>query len=186
MKYQAIILLLPLMALFGFLGNDIDTSQQLDDADTEALFKARYLYEFAVSSDWPDASKKGPFVIAVYGSSNLFLELTDRYATKPVGGQKLEVIQVMNKEEIPDCQVLCMSRGVSADLPNILQKLKGSSTMLVTHIDGPTKAGVTINFVVEDSKIRFALNMKEAVKRKIVIGSKLIQWATKSWRRRYT
>jgi hypothetical protein len=180
MKYQAIILLLPVMALFGFLGNDIDTSQQLDDADTEALFKAKYLYEFAVSSDWPDESKKGPFVIAVYGSPNLFLELSDRYATKPVGSQKLEVIQVMDKAEIPDCQILCMSRGVTADLPGISQQLKGTNTMLVTHIEGPAKPGVTINFVIEDSKIRFALNMKEANKRKIVIGSKLIQWAIKS------
>lgn len=168
------------MAFLGFLSGGMEDSQQLDDADTEAMFKARYLYEFAVSSDWPEEKKVGPFVIAVYGSSSLFLEMSDRYATKPVGGQKLEVVQVMDKEDIPECQMICVSRSAGEDLPDILANLKSKNTMVVTHIPGAIPPGVTINFVVQDSKIRYKLNTKEASKRKIVIGSKLIQWAIES------
>jgi hypothetical protein len=106
--------------------------------------------------------------------------MSDRYATKPVGSQKMEIIQVLNLEDLPPCQMLYMSRRTAKELPLVLKHLQGKNTMLVTHIEGPAKPGATINFVIQESKIYFEVNLKEARKRKIVIGSKLIQWAIKS------
>jgi hypothetical protein len=66
---------------------------------------------------------------------------------------------------------------MSASLKDVLPKIKGQSTLLVTEKSGMTKFGAAINFVVQDNKLKFELNKSNAQKYNLAVGSSLLPFA---------
>lgn len=133
--------------------------------DTNAKVKAVYLYNFTRYFEWPESMKSGNFVIQVIGTNNnLNQELSKLAATKQVGNQKLEIkaSPIIDKESKP--HIVFLLPESSGSLPEILAKLKGKNTLIITEKAGMAKAGASINFVVDDNKIKFEYNKTNAAK----------------------
>lgn len=133
--------------------------------DTNAKVKAVYLYNFTRYFEWPESMKDGNFVIQIVGTNNnLNQELTKLAATKQVGSQKLEIKSsvAIDKEAKP--HILFLLPEVSGVLPEILTKLKGKNTLVITEKAGLAKAGASINFVIIDNKVKFEYNKTSAAK----------------------
>ena len=63
------VLLLTVFSLLSMALVPSKTSDtQLDDADTIAITKANFLFQFASFNDWPEDRKKGPFKIGIVGN----------------------------------------------------------------------------------------------------------------------
>lgn len=153
------------------------TDPPLDESDTVAILKASYIFKFATSNDWPESVKKGAFKIAIYGSENVFRELTNKYATKPIGSQNLEVT-LLEKPELPEFYHVVFVAGKDAEgLKKIVKSSAGQPTLLVSDGRDNLKNGSTISFVTVDNTTRYIINTDEAQKRKISLGSTIILWA---------
>jgi len=140
--------------------------------------KASFIYNFTKYIDWPEKYKEGNFVIGVLGTSSFYNDLTALLSTKTVGSQKFEIKSFTSVESVTGiCHILFIPSENSAILPDILKKMKGKSTLIVTEKSGLAKQGSAINFIVENNKQRFELNKTNIEKYSLKVSSTLMALA---------
>jgi|SRR5581483_979993 len=162
--YLSLCLLLMGAAAFG----------QVDVKQAEAHIKAVYLYNFSKYIQWPSEYRDGDFIIGVLnGSPSMIAELTKMAASKTAGSQKFVVKNFKSAGEIGKCNILYIPESSNGQLVEVLKKLKGQSTLLVTESVGDAKKGAAINFVLKESKQEFELNKGNAERCKLVVSSSL-------------
>lgn len=167
LKKFVILLVLPLMS----------ATTATPPSDTNAKVKSSYIMAFTKNIEWPGTYKEGSFVIGVLGSSGLVDELNRMAATKKVGLQNIEVKTFSSPTAVSKCHLLYVAPEMSNTLKDVLGKIKGQSTLLVTERTGMTKQGAAINFVVQDNKLKFELNKNNAQKYNLAVGSSLLPFA---------
>ncbi|MGL4596111.1 MAG: YfiR family protein [Bacteroidia bacterium] len=146
--------------------------------DANARLKSVFLYNFTRYIEWPEEYKTGNFVINVYGSnSGLLMELNNMAKVKTVGSQKIEIKQTTLLDGIGKPHILYVTPENSAQLSDIITKLKGKSTLLVTEKPGLAGKGSAINFVIVENKQKFELNKTNAEKYSLKVSSALVNLA---------
>lgn len=149
-----------------------------DPNASNAKLKASYIYNFTKYVNWPDKYKAGNFVIGVLGTSTFYNDLTALLSTKTVGSQKFEIKSFANAESVSGlCHILFVPAENSGMLPDVLKKMKGKSTLLITEKPGLAKQGSAINFVVENNKQKFELNKSNIEKYSLKVSSTLTSLA---------
>ncbi len=142
--------------------------------------KATFIYNFTKYIAWPDKYKEGNFVIGVLGTTPFYNDLTALLSTKQVGAQKFEIKSYTSAESITGiCHILFIPIENSAMLPDVLKKMKGKSTLIVTEKSGLAKQGSAINFIVDNNKQRFELNKSNIEKYSLKVSTSLEALAIK-------
>lgn len=151
---------------------------QQDPNSSNAKIKATFIYNFTKYIDWPDKYKEGNFVIGVLGTSAFYNDLATLLNTKTVGSQRFEIKSFTNAESLTGiCHILFVPAENSALLPEVVKKLKGKSTLIITEKSGLAKQGSAINFVVENNKQRFELNKSNIEKYNLKVSTTLTSLA---------
>ena len=146
--------------------------------DTNAKIKAVFLYNFTKYIEWPKTYKEGNFIIGLYGiNSSLSAELNKMAATKSVGTQKFEIKTMSSLDGANKCHMLFIPSTSGGQFSEVVSKLKGQSTLIITEKPGLTKQGAAINFVVQDNKQKFELNKANAEKYDLKVSSNLASLA---------
>jgi YfiR/HmsC-like len=146
--------------------------------DTNARIKSVFLYNFTRYIQWPDDYMTGNFVINVYGSNTaLMAELNNMARLKSVGAQKIEIRQTTSLDGIGKANILYVTPDNAGIINDIVNKLKGKSTLLVTEKPGLAGKGAAINFVIVDNKQKFELNKSNAEKYSLKVSSALVNLA---------
>lgn len=160
-------LLLSLPGLVGFQGGSINSRGRM-----QSLF----LYNFASKYiEWPTPYKEGNFVIGILGETPLMSELNTVTAAKKVFNQSIEIKKFNSSSEITKCNMLFIPFDKSDALQDVINKMKGSSTLIITEKEGILKQGAIINFVSVDGKLKFETNKTEIEKREIRIAADLLK-----------
>lgn len=147
---------------------------QVDVKQAEAHIKAVYLYNFSKYIEWPTDYRQGDFIIGVLnGSSHIMAELKKMAASKTAGSQRFIIKNFKSAAEIGKCNILYVPETSNGELGEVLKKIKGKSTLLVTESVGDAKRGAAINFVSKDSKQEFELNKSNAERCKLVVSTSL-------------
>jgi hypothetical protein len=157
------------------------TSGAEDDA-LERAAKATYLYKFAPFVDWPDAAAEfpsGEFRICVVGGQTLRDMLDRAVQGHTVAGRPITIQRFSTVTGNPGCSVMFVSGPDAQSVAQTLALVRGSPVLTVT--DGaqqPDDSGI-INFVIEDSHVRFEINAQAAAANRLTISSKLLSLATR-------
>lgn len=176
-KYFKIKFLLSLIAVWFFFS--FQDSPKMKDTDTSAIVKAAYIYNFAKLIDWPSANKEGNFIFGVYGTTNVYKELINKYSTKRIGTQDIEIKKLSESPEVGSVHVLFVAQSNIKDLKVILDNLQYEPVLVITESDGAINTGSIINFLVIDNSLKFELNVSEAKNRQLIVGSRLKDLAYK-------
>jgi hypothetical protein len=131
--------------------------------------------------EWPANYKTGPFVIGVYGSSNIFDELKTYTTGKRVGSQPIAVKSFNSPAEISTCHILVIPFNSTKQMSNIVPSLNGKSTLIITEKSGAISKGSAINFVIIGNSLKFELSPSNATKYGIKLSSKLSEMAFKTY-----
>lgn len=159
-----------LPAVFGF--------QSIPNGDTNARLKSVFIYNFTRYIDWPADYKSGDFVINMYGNNAaMFTELNNMAKTKTVGAQKIVIRNTTSLDGIGKCNILYVTPDVTTPISDILGRIKGKATLLVTEQPGFAKKGSAINFVVVENRQKFELNQTNAEKNNLKVSSSLLALA---------
>ena len=64
-------------------------------------------------------------------------------------------------------------------LTQIIEITKDKPIMVVTSVSGETAMpeGAVVNFIVQTSRIRYELDMENALKRGLIVGNRILSWA---------
>ena len=149
--------------------------QKVDESDPRAMIQANFLYQFAANCNWPAEVLKGKFTFAVMGQPDVFDHLAEKYGTKPIGNQTIDVVELA---ELPTIipHILFIDKSRKSELAQALRDFRGKPTLLVTNWDGALQAGAHINFKAVDGNIRYELNVAALDEKKIAAGVKILQW----------
>jgi uncharacterized protein DUF4154 len=146
----------------------------------EYLIKAAYIYNFAMFVEWPvDAFLKesSPIVIGILGADPFGPAIDQIVQDKKIDKRPLVVKRLHWGQEFKDCHILFISTAETARVAEVVNQLKAFPTLLVAESPGLSKQGATINFVVEDNKVRCEVNVDAAKRAGLSISSKLLNLA---------
>ena len=135
------------------------SSFAVDTDDTNAHIKATFIYNFTRYIEWPAASKTEKFEIAVLGNLNnpLYFELKEMKQRTTRGNQPFEITLYTQVSSIGLCHMIFVAKGKSAELANVVKKVKNYNTLIITEKAGLIDKGAGINFVIKDNKQGFEL-----------------------------
>lgn len=121
-------------------------------------FKALFLYNFIKNVEWPPASKQGDLIIGVLGSNPISKELETITSTQRAGNQAMKVKVFSTVEEITNCHIIYVSPNKGNLVPQLLAKISGSNTLVVSDNKGGIQQGSGINFILDGDKLKFEIS----------------------------
>lgn len=149
---------------------------------SETELKAAFLYNFAKFVEWPATafpSETAPLRVAVFGDEEFTAELKSLLSDKKAHGRSFEVKRVVNTQEAKNFQILFVARSENRRALLILDAVRKFPVLTVGESDDFLDSGGMINFVFEETQLRFEINPAPAEKVKLVISSKLLRLAKK-------
>ena len=190
--YILIILFILLPAVSLLAQNQDDSSQ-----NREYKIKAAFLYNFIKFVDWPKekaVEDNESVVIGIIGK-NPFGDAFEPVKNKKVKGndtiikyyksfKELKKLKEDNKseyenivKELRDCYLLFICSSEKDNLVDILNLVKDHSVLTVGEMPGMLEVNGIINFLLEENKVRFEINLNSARESKLVVRSQLLRLA---------
>jgi YfiR/HmsC-like len=166
-----------LLAVYVPLAN---RAAHADQSPTEFQVKAAYLFNFLKFVEWPDdptADQHAKWVIGFIGDTPIGDELTRLVEGKNVLGRDLQVKKFQAADNLRACNILFISESEQKRLPAILAELRGSSVLTVADMDNFIGGGGMIQFMVEDARVRVAIDMGATSRAHLKVSSKLLALA---------
>jgi hypothetical protein len=165
----------------------------------EYQVKAAFLYNFIMFVDWPDAKMAAdnePVIIGIIGQDpfeDAFGPIKDKQAKgRKVIIERFKGLEELKKadkaemdkeiEAIKKCHLLfiCRSEKEKGVVKEIVDLIKGCNVLVVGDTEGflESKGGI-INFILEDKKVRFEVDLVAARQANLKIRSQLLRLAKK-------
>jgi len=145
----------------------------------EYQVKAAFLYQFFKFVEWPanafDATRSTICIGVVDGGA--MASALQSVEGKEAKGRRVVVKRFKRLEDLEFCHILFISSGMEGRMTEILDQLKGTSTLTVSDIDGFAMRGGMINFITVENKIQFEINVDAAERAKLQISSHLLRLA---------
>jgi hypothetical protein len=147
----------------------------------EYQVKAAYLYNFGRFVEWPakvTTARTGSFDICVLGEDPFGPALDATLAGEMMGNQKVAARRISNPHDSVDCQILFISSSEANRLNKIIDLLDKSSVLTVSDLPQFLQRRGMIQFVVEENRIRFEVNLTATERAGLTLSSELLKVAT--------
>ncbi len=146
----------------------------------EYQVKAAFLLNFVKFIEWPtDAFQgdKAPITLCVFGHDPFGSALDNTLREKTVDNREVLARRMKEVPDLKSCQIVFV--GVSDDkrLPEILDSLKGTSALVVGETESFAERGGSIQFFLDDNRLRFAVNVDAVKRERVNVSSKLLALA---------
>ena len=151
-----------------------------NSAPSEYQLKAAFLYSFAKFVDWPPgsfASPQSPFAICILGLDPFGTAIDDTLRGKSIGEHPVTIERAKEPVEARHCQIIFVSSSEKLRLGEILMALRGANVLVVGESEDFADSGGTIQLMLEQNHIRFAINTDAAEGSGLRISSKLLALA---------
>jgi hypothetical protein len=198
MKVRAYNLIVLALALFMAA---IATKARADSAASlEYQVKAAFLYNFIKFVDWPEektADGNEPIIIGIIGKDP-FGSAFDPIKDDIVKDKKVVIKRFTGLEELKNsgeedkskphpqveiikkCHLLFICNSENKSLKETINLVQDHSVLTVADTQGFLESGGIINFVMEEKKVRFEINITAAKRAKLKIRSQLLKLAKRT------
>ncbi len=148
----------------------------------EYQLKAAWLHNFLKYAEWPATNFAGPdspMVIGVLGENPFGEKLAEIVKSRPVNGREVQVKRCVTVADASTCHLLFISPSEDERLPEILPALAGNAVLTVGECAEFAVAGGMIRFVLDETKLRFEINLGVTRKAGIQLNAQLLKLAAK-------
>jgi uncharacterized protein DUF4154 len=169
-----------ILVAMGSLTGGTPQSSVPPEPPSEYQVKAAFLYNFAKFVEWPAAAfadDRAPFTLCIVGEDLFGSALSEIAAHKNVKGRTLAVKHLKEEAGLRTCHILFVNSSEKKKLARILGILRGSHVLTVGEMDGFGQSGGMINFVLEENRVHFEINVEAADRAGLKISSKLLELA---------
>lgn len=142
---------------------------------TDASVKAAYLYNFLPYVDWPPAALTAaevPLVVGIVGAEAVRTELQAIVAGRQVHGRPVFVRALAENDPLDGLHAVFVGRD--ANLPRLLERVRGRPILVITDSAQGREAGSMLNFVPVQGRIRFEAAPAAAERAGLKLGSRLL------------
>jgi len=141
--------------------------------------KAAFLFNFAKFVEWPsDAAPSGtPLVLGVLGNEAVEESLRTVTRGKSIDGHQLSVKRLTNGDDATRVHLLFLGITDRTRMADVLRRVDGISVLTVSDVDRFCQSGGVIALSMEDSRVRFDVNLDAAERGRLKLSSKLLSLA---------
>jgi len=160
-----------LLAVLGAQGQQKPSEYQVE---------AAYLYNFGRFVEWPVQGKNGAgeFNICILGDDPFGPTLDAVLAGEKIGNRSVVARRIANPRDSSACQILFISSSEANRLNKIIEALDKTAVLTVSDIPQFSQRRGMIEFVLEENRIRFAVNLAAAQRAGLMLSSELLKVAT--------
>lgn len=147
---------------------------------TEYEIKAAFLLNFAKFVEWPAeafANDVAPISLCVVRYDPFGSALDDTIRGKLINNRQLLARRINELPELKACQMVFVSEREEKRLPEILTSVKGSNALVVGESEDFAERGGSVQFYLENSRLRFAVNVDAVQRARLTVSSKLLTLA---------
>ncbi len=164
------------LSLFG-----AQTSHAQQTHPTESQVKAAYLYNFGKFVTWTgtNAGSSASFDICVLGKDPFGVVLDSTVAGGNIGEKRVTAKKISSLQESDHCRIVFISSSEQARLKAILAAAKAGGTLTVSDIPHFADKGGMIEFVPQENRIRFEVNLPATEEAGLTLSSELLKVATR-------
>jgi hypothetical protein len=150
-------------------------TRPLTQSDVEAV----YLYNFAKFVSWPadDASSSAPFAICTLGNEDFRGALDALTSNQSMQGRKIVVRHLTSIAGAEGCRILFISQSEESRLPKDLDAIRLKPVLTVSSLPAFLARGGMIQFIMQDKRVRFAVNLSPALQAHLAVSSELLKVA---------
>lgn len=148
-------------------------------AAPEYEVKAAFIYNFTRFIQWPaDSGEPGDVLNLCVLGRDPFGDKLDDLEGREVRGRTLKIRRPAGIDERDDCAIVYISPSHSGDYPRLLDTLSRDRGVLsVSDIQGFAENGGVIEMYLENSRVRFAINVDAARQAGLEMSSQLLRLA---------
>ena len=164
--------------MYLFFAGSIALGQQRPSA---YQVEAAYLYNFSRFVEWPakgSSPQNSPFTICVLGDDPFGHALDATLAGETIGNQKVTARRISSPQMSADCQILFISSSEANRLNKIIEALNKNAVLTVSDIPQFSQRQGMIQFVMEENRIRFEVNLTATQRAGLALSSELLKVAT--------
>jgi hypothetical protein len=143
---------------------------------TGPMLKAAFLYNFANFAEWPAAALAPgqPLLLCVIGDNAVADALERTIKGRKVDNHELMVAVVKADGQGRSCHLLYISGLGKDQAGRLLKSFKDTSTFTVGDADRFAAMGGVAQLILENDRMRFAVNVDAAQRANLKISSKLL------------
>lgn len=148
---------------------------------SEVELKSAFLFKFTHFTEWPEGALGGegePLRMCVIGNASLFQVLQTSVQGRMSQARPVEVQLVSSSEAIGNCHVLFIGLTDATRIDSLLAALANRPILTVGDRSGFAHDGGMINFVRDDSRLRFEINRDAVTRAGLLMSSQLLKLAT--------
>jgi uncharacterized protein DUF4154 len=148
---------------------------------SEYQVEAAYLYNFSRFVEWPApaaATANDAFTICVLGEDPFGPALDAVLAGEKIGNRSVVAKRISTARESAGCQILFISSSEATRLNKIIEALDKTAVLTVSDIPQFAQRHGMIQFVLEENRIRFEVNLTAAQRAGLMLSSELLKVAT--------
>ena len=142
--------------------------------------KARFLDTFARYVDWPKetfTTSRNALVIGVLGEDPFGKLLDATLENRKFNQQPIQCARFQRVEDVRACQVLFIAEPDPSRLKQILVRLRGKNILTVSDADGFLDQGGQIQFVLDERRLKFEVNLDAVRKAGLDLDANLLRAA---------
>jgi hypothetical protein len=166
-----------LFAAFFLLLGGVGKKTKAQSAAEEYRVKAAFIFHFAQLVDWPPAKATGTdnsLVLCTLGEDPFQGVLEGTVAGKAIGNRIVRIRHLGEPQDMQACQIVFLGRAQSKRIPMLVANLHNAPVLTVGETAGFLDAGGMIDFLLQDDKLRFEVNLDAAESADLKIGSRLL------------
>ena len=150
------------------------------DRPTEYDVEAAYLFNFGKFVKWPqDAHAPATFNICVLGDDPFGSALDKITAGETIGGKKIADKRITRAQDTVGCSILYISDSEAERVSRILAAVRDAPVLTVSHLPDFLERGGTIQFVLENGRVRFQVNLVPTQRDGLMLSSELLKVAVR-------
>jgi hypothetical protein len=142
--------------------------------------KANFLVVFPKFVEWPAEafpSAQAPLLICVFGNFSFGTSLAELTRGALIRGRQVEIRWVRNEQALRTCHILFVSRSEGKRYGKIFKAILGASVLTVGETPDFMASGGAIDFLIEEDRLQFAVNIGAANNAHLRISSSMLALA---------
>ena len=142
--------------------------------------KAAFLFNFAKFVEWPPAAFSNatdPVRLCVFGEDPFDHSLERVVDGKTANGRAMQVLHVHSIKDVKGCHILFISWAEEKQTDALLQATRGAGILTVGETDNFARDGGVLNFVLQQNRVAFEINVDAAEQNNLKISSRLLSLA---------